>query len=79
MTAVRKKKLTQQHPLLLPALKPRNPLVAPALQRKAGAHHTALTLKSKERETARRAIERSLREEVKIKSAAKRHKNLPHD
>lgn len=61
MTAVRKKKLK----LCLPGSRPRNPLVAPALQRKAGAHHTHKTNKAKEREASRRAIRRSLHEDVK--------------
>ena len=56
MTAVRKKKLTQLPPLVVPGLKPRNPLVAPALQRKAGAHQTPQSLKAKERAEARRAM-----------------------
>ncbi|TXJ00412.1 MAG: hypothetical protein E6Q31_05765 [Aquabacterium sp.] len=77
MTAVRKKKLTQQPPLVVPALKPRNPLVAPALQRKAGAHQTPQSLKAKERAEARRAIDRSLREEVKVKPLHPRHKDKP--
>ncbi len=77
MTAVRKKKLAQQPPLVVPALKPRNPLVAPALQRKAGAHQTPQRLKAKERAEARRAIDRSLREEVKVKPLHPRHKDKP--
>lgn len=68
MAAVRKKKLK----LVMPTSKPRNPLVAPALQRKAGAH---LTSKAKEREKARRAIRRSLSEEVKIKPSTPRAKD----
>lgn len=77
MTAVRKKKLTQLPPLVVPGLKPRNPLVAPALQRKAGAHQTPQSLKAKERAEARRAIDRSLREEVKFKATHPRHKDKP--
>ena len=77
MTAVRKKKLTQLPPLVVPGLKPRNPLVAPALQRKAGAHQTPQSLKAKERAEARRAIVRSLREEVKFKPTHPRHKDKP--
>ena len=77
MTAVRKKKLTQLPPLVVPGLKPRNTLVAPALQRKAGAHQTPQSLKAKERAEARRAIDRSLREEVKFKPTHPRHKDKP--
>ena len=77
MTAVRKKKLTPLPPLVVPGLKPRNPLVAPALQRKAGAHQTPQSLKAKERAEARRAIDRSLREEVKFKPTHPRHKDKP--
>lgn len=77
MTAVRKKKLAQQPPLVVPVLKPRNPLVAPALQRKAGAHQTPQRLRAKERAEARRAIDRSLREEVKVKPLHPRHKDKP--
>ena len=77
MTAVRKKKLTQLPPLVVPGLKPRNPLVAPALQRKAGAHQTPQSLKAKERAEARRAIDRSLREEVKVKPLHPHHKDKP--
>lgn len=77
MTAVRKKKLTQQPPLVVPGLKPRNPLVAPALQRKAGAHQTPQSLKAKERAEARRAIDRSLREDVKLQPHPQRHKDKP--
>jgi hypothetical protein len=75
MTAVRKKKLLQQPPLLVPSLKPRNPLVAPSMQRKAGAHQSPQSLKAKERATTRRAIDRSLREEVRLKPS--RHKDKP--
>ena len=77
MPAVRKKKLTQLPPLVEPAHTPRTPLVAPALQRKAGAHHTPQSLKAKERAEARRAIDRSLREEVKFKPTHPRHKDKP--
>lgn len=77
MTAVRKKKLTQQPPLVVPGLKPRNPLVAPALQRKAGAHQTPQSVKAKERAEARRAIDRSLREDVKLTPSPQRHKDKP--
>ena len=77
MTAVRKKKLTQQAPLVVPGLKPRNPLVAPALQRKAGAHQTPQSLKAKERAEARRVIDRSLREDVKVKPLHPHHKDKP--
>jgi len=77
MTAVRKKKLTQQAPLVVPGLKPRNPLVAPALQRKAGAHQTPQSLKAKERAEARRVIDRSLREDVKLQPIPQRHKDKP--
>ena len=77
MTAVRKKKLTQQPPLVVPGLKPRNPLVAPALQRKAGAHQTPQSVKAKERAEARRTIDRSLREDVKLKPSPQRHKDKP--
>ena len=77
MTAVRKKKLTQLPPLVVPGLKPRNPLVAPALQRKAGAHQTPQSVKAKERAEARRAIDRSLREDVKLKPSPQRHKDKP--
>lgn len=77
MTAVRKKKLTQQPPLVVPGLKPRNPLVAPALRRKAGAHQTPQSVKAKERAEARRAIDRSLREDVKLKPSPQRHKDKP--
>ena len=77
MTAVRKKKLTQLPPLVVPGLKPRNPLVAPACQRKPGAPQTPQSLKAKERAEARRAIDRSLREEVKFKPTHPRHKDKP--
>lgn len=75
MTAVRKKKLLQQPPLVVPGHKPRNPLVAPALQRKAGAHDTPQSRKAKEREASRRAIERSLRDEIQRPSFHHRHKD----
>jgi hypothetical protein len=77
MTAVRKKKLTQQPPLVVTGLKPRNPLVAPALRRKAGAHQTPQSVKAKERAEARRAIDRSLREDVKLTPSPQRHKDKP--
>lgn len=77
MTAVRKKKLLQQSPLVVPGIKPRNPLVAPSLQRKAGAHQPAQNLKAKEKEATRRAIDRSLREEVKFNATHPRHKDKP--
>ena len=77
MTAVRKKKLLQQPPLVVPSLKPRNPLVAPSMQRQAGAHQSPQSLKAKERATTRRAIDRSLREEVQLKSLTPRHKDKP--
>lgn len=77
MTAVRKKKLLQQPPLVVPGRKPRNPLIGPALQRKAGAHDTPESRKAKEREASRRAIERSLRDEVQRHPLPHRHKDKP--
>jgi hypothetical protein len=55
MTSMRKKRLT----LTLAASKPRNPLVAPALQRKAGAHTPA---KARDRQDARAQIRQALRD-----------------
>ena len=51
MTSARKIKLR------LTAPKPRNPLVAPALQRKAGAHRRST---SAERRAAKQALEKAL-------------------
>ena len=53
MTSARKIKLK------LTAPKPRNPLVVPALQRKAGAHRRST---SAERQAAKRELARSLRD-----------------
>ncbi len=53
MNSARKTKLrVKQHP-------PRNPLVAPALQRKAGAHRQS---HKSQRQAGRQQIEQSLRE-----------------
>ncbi len=43
--------------LILPATKPRNPLVAPSLQRKAGPHRAR---KQPSRQQAARALQRAL-------------------
>ncbi|MFN3296574.1 hypothetical protein [Caldimonas sp.] len=51
MTSQRKRKLH------IPAPKPRNPLVAPAQQRKAGAHRKG---RSAERQHSRQALRRGL-------------------
>jgi hypothetical protein len=53
MTSLRKIKLK------LAAPKPRNPLVAPTAQRKAGAHKSS---KRHGRQDARRSIEKALKE-----------------
>lgn len=53
MTSVRKIKLK------LPAPKPRNPLVAPALQRKAGSHRKS---RAATRRADKRTIDKQLRE-----------------
>ncbi|HSN32306.1 MAG TPA: hypothetical protein VLU41_06450 [Ideonella sp.] len=53
MTSARKIKLK------LTAPKPRNPLVVPALQRKAGAHRRT---KSADRQAGKRELARSLRD-----------------
>lgn len=52
MTAVRKTKLK------LPAPRPRNPLVAPALQRKAGSHRKSTA-------ALRRAEEMALKKQIR--------------
>lgn len=56
MTSVRKIKLQ------LKAAPPRNPLVAPALQRKAGAHRRG---RGGERQAAEREAARAVREALK--------------
>lgn len=57
MSAVRKKKLK----LMLPGTRPRNPLVAAAAQRKAGAHQPS---KAKARQKARHDIRQALKEQA---------------
>ncbi len=54
MNSARKTKLKLKH------LPPRNPLVAPALQRKAGAHRKS---GKTQRQTARQALRQALREQ----------------
>lgn len=54
MTSARK------HKLRLQAARPRNPLVAPASQRKAGAHRKSSSAK---RQAQKRLLRRSLRED----------------
>jgi hypothetical protein len=62
MTAIRKKKLK----VTLPGSKPRNPLVAPAMQRKAGAHTPS---KAQARQAAQKEIRQALREATKLQRA----------
>ncbi|MEW6097775.1 MAG: hypothetical protein AB1666_01150 [Pseudomonadota bacterium] len=54
MTSARKHKLRVKAP------KPRNPLVAPAAQRKAGAHRKS---RSAQRQTEERLLRKALRED----------------
>jgi hypothetical protein len=54
MTSIRKLKIK------LTAPKPRNPLVVPALQRKAGAHRRST---SAERRVAKQALAKALRDD----------------
>lgn len=70
MTAVRKKKLK----LLLPGTRPRNPLVAAAAQRKAGAHQAS---KAKARQKARQDIRQALKEQSGKHASRTQDKDSP--
>jgi hypothetical protein len=58
--------------LVLPGHKPRNPLVAPATQRKAGAHTPS---KARARQDAREQIRQALRDEARMRRAQRRTKD----